>query len=181
MTQPAHHDDGLAAELRQLRAGLPEELFGAPQNWPAWARLLPRVRAAADRFERLPGPPDPAAADDAAWLLDRAASYLQATGDLIKARGLFERAVAIDEAVHGPDSPEIADGLHNLAVLLQQLGELDEALRLAQRALDADDPASGHDPATMGLIGSLRSQLGLLGPLHEPGSPDEPGGSCRIR
>jgi len=181
MIQPAHHADGLAAELRQLRAGLPEELFGAPQNWPAWAGMLPRVLDATERFEQRPGPPDPAAADDAAWLLDRAASYLQVTGDLTRARGLFERALAIDVAVHGPDSPGIAAGLHNLAVLLQQLGEPDEALRLAQRGLDLDDPASGHDPATMSLIGSLRAELGLLGPPHEPGSPDAPGGTCQIR
>ncbi|HEX6854524.1 MAG TPA: tetratricopeptide repeat protein [Streptosporangiaceae bacterium] len=147
MIQPVHGTGGLAAELRQLRAGLPEELFGAPQNWPAWAGMLPQVLAVAERFERLPGPRDPAAAGDAAWLLDRAASYLQVTGDLTQARGLFERALAIDVAVHGPDSPEIADGLHNLAVLLQQLGELHEALRLAQRALDVDDPATGHDPS----------------------------------
>src|SRR5439155_23746612 len=111
--------------------------------------MLPRVLAAAERFERLPGPPDPAAADDAAWLLDRAASYLQVTGDLTQARGLFERALAIDVAVHGPDSPEIAAGLHNLAVLRQQLGDLEEALRLAQGALDAGDPARGHEPATL--------------------------------
>jgi tetratricopeptide (TPR) repeat protein len=181
MTQPVHDTGGLAAELRQIRTGLPAELFGAPQNWPAWAAMLHQVPAAVERFIRLPGPPDPAAADDAAWLLDRAASYLQVTGDPTQARGLFERALALDVAVHGPDSPQIADGLHNLAVLLQQQGELDEALRLAQRALDADDPATGHDPATMTLIGTLRSQLGLLGPAHEPGSPDDQGSTCQIR
>jgi tetratricopeptide (TPR) repeat protein len=182
MTQSAHQAGGLPTELRQLRADLPEELFGAPQTWPSWARLLPRVLAAAGQFERLPGPPDPAAAADAAWLLDRAASYLQVTGDLTQARGLFERALALDEAVHGPDSPEIVTGLHNLAVLLQQLGEPDEALRLAQRALDVeDDPASGHDLGTLSLIATLRAQLGLLGLPHEPGSPDAPGGTCRIR
>jgi len=181
MTQPVHYAGGLAEELRQLRASLPEELFGAPQNWDPWARQLRRVLAAVGQFERLPGPPDPAAADDAAWLLDRAASYLQVTGDLPQARGLFERALAIDEAVHGPDSPEIAGGLYNLAVLLEAQGELDEALRLAQRALDVDDPDSGHDPATLGFIGSLSSRLGLLGPPHEPGSPDDPSGTCRIR
>jgi tetratricopeptide (TPR) repeat protein len=181
MIQPGHGAGSRAAELRELRTGLPEELFRAPQNWPAWAAMLHQVLAAVERFGRLPGPLDPAAADDAAWLLDRAASYLQVTGDLTQARGLFERALAIDVAVHGPDSPGIAAALHNLAVLLQQRGELDEALRLAQRALDVDDPATGHDPATMTLIGTLRAQLGLLGPAHEPGSPDGQGSTCQLR
>ena len=49
------------------------------------------------------------------------------------------------------------------------------------RALVVDDPATGHDPVTMSLIGTLRAQLGLLGPPHEPGSPADHGRTCRIR
>src|SRR5215468_3554077 len=36
----------LSAALRLLRAELPEELMGTPENWPAWRQYLPHVLAA---------------------------------------------------------------------------------------------------------------------------------------
>ena len=57
------------------------------------------------------------------WLLDRAASYLQMRGRPAEARPLQERALAIDEAAYGPDHPEVATDLNNLAQILQDLGQ----------------------------------------------------------
>ena len=49
---------------------------------------------------------------------------LQAQGDLAGARPLFERALAIREKVLGPEHPDTATSLNNLASLLQAQGDL---------------------------------------------------------
>jgi hypothetical protein len=54
---------------------------------------------------------------------------------LADARPLLERALAIAEATHGPDHPEVATRLNNLAMILQVLGRPGEARPLAERAL----------------------------------------------
>jgi hypothetical protein len=40
--QPAAHP--LAVAVRLLRADAPEQIMGAPENWPRWAVLLPQGR-----------------------------------------------------------------------------------------------------------------------------------------
>ena len=65
--------------------------MGAPQDWPRWAILLPHVLAAT------PTPPHgrPRPPRDAAWLLDRAGTYLQVHAQPSNARTLLERALAV--------------------------------------------------------------------------------------
>ncbi|HEU4321779.1 MAG TPA: tetratricopeptide repeat protein [Roseiflexaceae bacterium] len=58
-----------------------------------------------------------------------------ALGDYSMARPLYERALAINERVLGPDHPETAATLHNLASLHQNQGEYDQARPLYERAL----------------------------------------------
>ncbi len=60
---------------------------------------------------------------DCSWLLDRAATFLQVHGRLGEARPLSERALAITEAVYGPDHPIVGTDLSNLALILRDLGE----------------------------------------------------------
>ena len=71
-----------------LRADAPAQIMGAPQDWPRWAVLLPHVLAATSHFDdRQPGAGRGSGAD-AAWLLDRAATYLQVHARLAEARPL---------------------------------------------------------------------------------------------
>jgi hypothetical protein len=93
------NNDPLGRVLALLRADAPEQIMGAPQDWPRWAVLLPHVLAAAGHFDELPSVAPEEARDNAAWLLDRAATYLQVHACLAEARLLAERALAIDEAV----------------------------------------------------------------------------------
>jgi len=51
-----------------------------------------------------------------------------------EARPLAERALAIDEAALGPDHPDVAIRLGNLAAILRDLGRAGEARPLAERA-----------------------------------------------
>ncbi len=60
---------------------------------------------------------------------------LQEQGDLAAARPLFERALAISEKVLGPEHPDTANKLNNLAGLLWDKGDLAAARPLYERAL----------------------------------------------
>ena len=55
------------------------------------------------------------------------------------------RALAIDEKAFGPDHPNVAIGLSNLAVLLQATNRLAEAEPMFRRALAIDEKAFGPD------------------------------------
>ena len=72
---------------------------------------------------------------DAAWLLNRAGTYLHVQAKLTDAKELQERALAIDEAAYGPDHPEVATDLNNLAAILRDLGQPEGARSLQERAL----------------------------------------------
>ena len=114
--------DPLAVALRVLRADAPAQVMGAPQDWPRWAVLLPHVLAATSHADHASKQPGPAVMGDAAWLLDRAGTYLHVQAQFTDARALLERALAIDEAAYGPDHPVVAAGLNNLAEILRELG-----------------------------------------------------------
>jgi hypothetical protein len=53
------------------------------------------------------------------------------------------RALAITEAAYSPDHPDVATDLNNLAVILQDLGQLAEARPLAERALAITEATYG--------------------------------------
>ncbi len=135
----------LAVVLGLLRADAPETIMGAPQDWPRWAVLLPHVLVATSHLDPVVPGPGLAPGPDAAWLLARAAAYLRVHARLQEARPLAERALAIDEATYGPDHPDVANRLNNLALILQDLGLAQEARPLAERALAITEAAYGPD------------------------------------
>ena len=51
----------------------------------------------------------------------------------------MKRALAIDEKSYGPDHPDVARDLNNLAQLLQATNRLGEAEPLMRRALAIDE------------------------------------------
>jgi len=57
-------------------------------------------------------------------------------GKLDEAERLMKRALAIDEKAHGPDHPNVAIPLNNLALLLKKTNRLQEAEPLMKRALE---------------------------------------------
>jgi tetratricopeptide (TPR) repeat protein len=66
-----------------------------------------------------------------------------AQGRPTEAQSLFERALVIRERVLGPEHPETAQSLNNLACLLRDIGHSAEAESLFRRAI-----AIGDDVAT---------------------------------
>ncbi len=88
--------------------------------------------------------PGPAVMADAAWLLDRAGAYLQVQARLTDAKALEERALAITEAAYGPDHPDVATRLNNLAQILRDLGQPEGARPLQERALAITRPPTAR-------------------------------------
>ena len=153
MSQPPPDPDPgtpLAVVLGLLEADAPRRVEGAPEDWPRWAVLLPHVLAATSHFNPLPGPQDQPGRDDDSWLLDRAAAYLQVHARLAEARPLAERALAITEAAHGPDHPDVGVWLNNLALIWKDLGQPEKARPLAERALAIGEAAYGPDHPAVG-------------------------------
>ena len=85
---------------------------------------------------------------------------LQAQGDFAGARPLFERALAIREKVLGPEHPDTATSLSNLAILLQDQGDFAGARPLFERALAIREKALGPEhPNTARSLNNLARLL----------------------
>ena len=69
----------------------------------------------------------------------------RAQGRLAEAEPLWQRALAIRERALGPDHPDTAQSLNNLAVLYRDQGRLAEAEPLWQRALAIWERALGPE------------------------------------
>jgi tetratricopeptide (TPR) repeat protein/transcriptional regulator with XRE-family HTH domain len=122
---------------------------------------------------------DAATSDDndhlqAAQLWDAAGKALQHAGDLGAARHWYENALDIHEAIAGPDHPDTAISLNNLASLLRDQGDLaaarplyERALEISERVLGPDHPATAIGLNNLALL--LRDQGDLVAarPLYE--------------
>ena len=72
----------------------------------------------------------------------------------------MRRALAIDEASHGPDHPNVAIRLNNLASLLRATNRLAEAEPLMRRALAIDEASYGPDHPNVAIrLNNLASLL----------------------
>ena len=97
------------------------------------------------------------AEDRAAWVqsfsLTRQAKKLYRLGKHQEAQPLYERVIAIREKVLGPDHPDTATSLSNLAVLYKKQGAYTQAQPLYQRALTIWQRALGpiHPWTAIGL------------------------------
>ena len=82
-----------------------------------------------------------------------------AGGYLREAEPLYWRALAIDEASCGPNHPDVARELNNLALLLQAANRLGEAEPLYRRALAICEACYGPDHPRTALV---RANLAAL-------------------
>jgi tetratricopeptide (TPR) repeat protein/transposase-like protein/transcriptional regulator with XRE-family HTH domain len=99
-------------------------------NWPRCQRYLEQVEACDVLIQShhllLP---------EAADLLDRAGTYLREHMWYTQAEPIYRRALAIREQYLGPEHPDTATIVHNLAILQRDIGNFVEAEQLYQRAL----------------------------------------------
>ncbi len=66
--------------------------------------------------------------------LNNLAELYQARGHYAEAEPLYERSLAIQEKVLGPEHPDVATSLENYAALLRETARADEAERMEARA-----------------------------------------------
>jgi tetratricopeptide (TPR) repeat protein len=74
--------------------------------------------------------------EQAALLCNQLGYYLQMIGEYAEAQPLYERSLEIREKVLGPEHPDTASSLNNLAGLLHDQGKYAEAQSLYERALE---------------------------------------------
>lgn len=108
---------------------------GYPAPLQAWQVHLRAVAEAAAE----------AGGEHAVGLLLSLGKYLRMIADLDGALDAHERALAIGEATHGPEHPDIAAASNELGSVLQEKGDLDGAQAAFERALTIFEATYGPD------------------------------------
>ena len=136
------HEDARRALVEALAAVYPEGVFRDPNTWPRARRLDAIALALLNDHATLPK----GAEERAAELLNSLAQYREAVlAAYTKARPLKERALAIREQALGPEHPDTATSVNNLAELLRAQGDLAGARPLYERALAIYEKALGPE------------------------------------
>jgi tetratricopeptide (TPR) repeat protein len=107
-------------------------------QWNACERWLPHALACATWIEQ-----ESINMADAADLLNRTGYYLHDRARYAEAEPLYQRALSIREQQLGPDHPQTAGSLNNLATLYQAQGKYEQAEPLFQRALSISEQQLG--------------------------------------
>jgi tetratricopeptide (TPR) repeat protein len=159
---------GAAAHLIvRLGAVYPGDGHEDPGSWPLCAKLTPHLLA-------LQGLDEPSKAADWPNLLVCAGNYFHGRAAYPQATLLLREALAIREKACGPEHPDTATSLNNLAGLLLDQGDLVGARPLYQRALTIREKVCGpeHPDTAMSLNNLalvLKEQGDLVGarPLYQ--------------
>jgi tetratricopeptide (TPR) repeat protein len=158
--QPHQQQDLPTLAIRLLRAAVPaDDPWENPPVWPAWRQFLRHVLVATDPHRTLIG-----VERDVAWLLDRAALYLQARGEPAPAWPLFERAWDLRCSILGDDHPDTLESADSLAAALRESGQYERARQLGENTLTRCRRVLGDDdPRTLRSAGRLALSLWELG------------------
>ncbi len=134
-----------AAAVRLLDAGYGYDGYDLA-TWDSALRLLPHVAAATEAAEELGVEPEATSR-----LLNEAGLQLLDRGVLDRAQDHLDRALAIAEAVYGPEHPEVAICASNLGQILQDCGDLAGAEDLTRRALAIGEAVYGPEHPTVAI------------------------------
>lgn len=150
-------EDVRRALVTALRAVYPEGVFNDPRTWLRARRLDGLALALVGGDAALPTGVD----REAGSLLSRLESYRHAAlGAYAQATELSARALSISEKALGPEHPNTATSLNNLADLLRAEGDLAGARPLFERALAIFEKALGPEhPNTVEVRKNLAALL----------------------
>jgi tetratricopeptide (TPR) repeat protein len=129
-----------SAIIAALAEVYPADGYSNPASWPRCVLLTPHLLASCKTPQA-----DRAANVECANLLIKAGNYCHGRAAYSEGRLLFERALAIREKVLGPEHPDTATSLNNLALLLKSYGELTTARPLYERALAIREKVLGPE------------------------------------
>jgi len=126
--------------VRAVNAVFPHKPDDVVTAWPLCQRYLEQAQACDTLIQEhqllLP---------EAANLLERTGTYLQARALYTLAEPLHQRALTIREQLLGPEHPQVADSLHELARLYYQQGKYTQAEPLLQRSLHMREKLLGPE------------------------------------
>jgi tetratricopeptide (TPR) repeat protein len=147
----------------------PEGGYNNPAFWPRCGPLTPHLLASCETEMA-----DAATNAECAHLLDRAGEYFHGCGTYLAARPLYERALEIREKVLGPEHPETATSLNNLAALLHAQGDLagarplyERALAIREKVLGPEHPETATSPYNFAALLQAQGDLAAARPLYE--------------
>jgi tetratricopeptide (TPR) repeat protein len=159
-------DAGAQTVAVRERALLARVMARAEFLWDGWVQhehrweLDPLVAFAWHWLER--------GATEGAYLANQAFGPLRNLGNFAEAEPLMRRALAVDERSFGPNHPNVATCLNNLAALLHDTNRLDEAEPLYRRALAIDELSFGaHEPKVATCLNNLAQLLQATDRLEE--------------
>jgi tetratricopeptide (TPR) repeat protein len=124
------------------------------RNWPRCQQYLPHAQVCVDLIDTWEF-----TFSEAGRLLNQIGYYLDDRAQYMEAELLYRRAITIGEKTLGPEHPDLAIRLNNLANLYRDQGKYAEAEPLYQRAITIDEKTLG--PEHPGLATDLNN-LGLL-------------------
>jgi tetratricopeptide (TPR) repeat protein len=161
----------LTAEAQQQWAGVAVRLIfrafphgcSDPATWPACAPLLPHALATLDHAETLG-----IEVERTAQLLNEVGVYLWARSELVQAKELHERALALAESQFGSENILVASSLNNVGLVLWDLVDPAGARAAHERALVVREALLGLDhPAVAASLNNLGAALWDLAKLAE--------------
>lgn len=128
--------DWVEVDIQLLTDFVPPDPFDI-YSWPVWDLVRSHAAVAiqfADRFS---------IGDRSVRLMIYLAGLLQAKGIYQESKPLIQRILNFEAEHFGPDSPEIAVDLNNLARLLKATNRVTEAEPMMRRALEIDEQTYG--------------------------------------
>jgi tetratricopeptide (TPR) repeat protein len=149
--------------VEAMAAVYPHEVFNDPRGWPRARRLDALATALVSNESALP----PRTEQNVALLLNALGQYRhRVLGAYAQTRPLLERALAIREAVLGPEHADTTTSINNLALLLKYDGDYDRARPLYERALAIREKVLGSEhPRTAISVNNLATLLWTQGDL----------------
>jgi len=154
--------EGARRELVEALAAVqPKGLFNDPRAWPRARRLDGLALVGGDT-----APPKGAEMPGSDLMTGLAAYRYAALAAYAQARPLIERALMFREGALGPDHPDTAESVNDLALLLKTQGDFAAARPLYERALAIYEKVRGPDhPNTATSLDNLAVLLQNQGDL----------------
>ncbi|MBO2466249.1 tetratricopeptide repeat protein, partial [Actinomadura violacea] len=127
-------------------------------GWPLRRSLVPHAEA----ITRHHSPAQQS--EQFSRVLNQTALFVRSQGEYQRAHTMLTTAATISEAALGPDHPDVAISLGNLAATHRDLGRAAEALPLEERALAITETALGPDHPDVAIrLGNLAATYADLG------------------
>jgi tetratricopeptide (TPR) repeat protein len=137
--------------VQAVNDALPEVDY---RTYTRYERCLPHAQECAQLIEQ------EQFTSDAAWrMLNQTGVYLWQHARYAEAEAFYQQSLRIREQALGPDHPDVAYPLHNLALLYYEQGKYAEAEPLYQRALRIWEQALGPDHSQ---VANSLTNLGIL-------------------